>query len=573
MLEFSKKTNQLMQSKYKYQLQEVEEPNLYREIFDYEAIPKIAFNNRLVPICVPDEIWMTDTTFRDGQQSVSPFTPQQIVKLFQLESRLGGPKGLIRQSEFFLYTPKDREALEMCQDLGLEFPEITTWIRANEKDFELVKAAGVKETGVLVSCSDYHIFKKMHLNRSQALEKYLAIVKAALDRGIVPRCHFEDITRADFYGFVLPFAEQLMDLSAESGIPIKIRACDTMGYGVSYPGAALPRSVPGIVYGLHHYAQVPSSQLEWHGHNDFYKVVSNAGTAWLYGCSSVNCSLLGIGERTGNCPLEAMAIEYEALRGTTDGMDLTAVTEIAEFMEQEIGLEISPRQPFVGRHFNVTRAGIHADGDNKNNLYFNELLPERFGRVREYALGKTSGKANIMKNLETLGIDLDEASMRKVTERVVELSDKKELVTAEDLPYIIADVLRYDLAENPVRILNYSLSLAQGLHPAASLKIEINGREYEQTSAGDGQYDAFMRALRQIYEHQLRREFPMLRNYTVSIPPGGRTDAFVQTIITWEMGGKVFKTRGLDADQTEAAIKATIKMLNIIETNYNDHEC
>ena len=314
---------------------------------------------------------MTDTTFRDGQQSVSPFTPQQIVKLFQLESRMGGPKGLIRQSEFFLYTPKDREALEMCQDLGLKFPEITTWIRANEKDFELVKAAGVKETGVLVSCSDYHIFKKMHLNRSQALEKYLAIVKAALDRGIVPRCHFEDITRADFYGFVLPFAEQLMDLSAESGIPIKIRACDTMGYGVSYPGAALPRSVPGIVYGLHHYAQVPSSQLEWHGHNDFYKVVSNAGTAWLYGCSSVNCSLLGIGERTGNCPLEAMAIEYQALRGTTDGMDLTAVTEIAEFMEQEIGLEISPRQPFVGRHFNVTRAGIHADGLLKDEEIYN----------------------------------------------------------------------------------------------------------------------------------------------------------------------------------------------------------
>ena len=238
------------------------------------------------------------------------------------------------------------------------------------------------------------------------------------------------------------------------------------------------------------------------------------------------------------------------------------------------GIRIPANRPIVGESVFTQCAGIHADGDNKNNLYFNELLPERFGRVREYALGKTSGKANIMKNLETLGIDLDEASMRKVTERVVELSDKKELVTAEDLPYIIADVLRYDLAENPVRILNYSLSLAQGLHPAASLKIEINGREYEQTSAGDGQYDAFMRALRQIYEHQLRREFPMLRNYTtVSIPPGGRTDAFVQTIITWEMGGKVFKTRGLDADQTEAAIKATIKMLNIIETNYNDHEC
>ena len=456
MLEFSKKTNQLMQSKYKYQLQEVEEPNLYREIFDYEAIPKIAFNNRLVPICVPDEIWMTDTTFRDGQQSVSPFTPQQIVKLFQLESRLGGPKGLIRQSEFFLYTPKDREALEMCQDLGLEFPEITTWIRANEKDFELVKAAGVKETGVLVSCSDYHIFKKMHLNRSQALEKYLAIVKAALDRGIVPRCHFEDITRADFYGFVLPFAEQLMDLSAESGIPIKIRACDTMGYGVSYPGAALPRSVPGIVYGLHHYAQVPSSQLEWHGHNDFYKVVSNAGTAWLYGCSSVNCSLLGIGERTGNCPLEAMAIEYEALRGTTDGMDLTAVTEIAEFMEREIGLEISPRQPFVGRHFNVTRAGIHTDGLLKDeeiyNIFDTAAILNRPATVAVDAHSGLAGIAHWMNSYFRLKgkhqVDKQDALVVAVKEMVDDLyeSGRNTVMGDEELEIMVrdADPERYE---------------------------------------------------------------------------------------------------------------------------------
>ena len=371
MLEFSNQTNLLMQSKYKYELQDVEEPNLYRELFDYKAIPKVAFNNRVVPVNMPKEIWMTDTTFRDGQQSVSPFTPRQIEHLFKLESRLGGPKGLVRQSEFFLYTDKDREALERCQNLGLRFPEITTWIRANEKDFELVKAAGVRETGILVSCSDYHIFKKMHLTRRQALEKYLGIIKKALDKGIVPRCHFEDITRADFYGFVLPFAEQLMNLSQESGIPIKVRACDTMGYGVHYPGAALPRSVPGIIYGLNHYAQIPSEQLEWHGHNDFYKVVTNAGTAWLYGCASINCSLLGIGERTGNCPLEAMAVEYQSLRGTTDGMDLTAITEIAEYMEREIGIEISPRQPFVGRHFNVTRAGIHADGMLKDEEIYN----------------------------------------------------------------------------------------------------------------------------------------------------------------------------------------------------------
>ena len=371
MLEFDTKSNLIMQAKYKYDLQDVAEPNLYREIYDYSHIPKIAFNMRHVPEDMPDEIWLTDTTFRDGQQSVSPFTPDQIVHLFKLMNRLGGPKGIIRQSEFFLYTEKDKEAMRRCQELGLTFPEITTWIRANEKDFQLVKDAGVAETGILVSCSDYHIFHKMHLTRRQAMDKYLGIVKEALNQGIRPRCHFEDITRADFYGFVVPFAEALMDLSHESGIPIKIRACDTMGFGVTYYGAALPRSVPGIIYGLRHYAEVPSAQLEWHGHNDFYKVVSNAGAAWMYGCSSVNCSLLGIGERTGNCPLEAMAIEYQALRGTDDGMDLTAVTEIADYMEREIGIEISPRQPFVGRHFNVTRAGIHADGMLKDEEIYN----------------------------------------------------------------------------------------------------------------------------------------------------------------------------------------------------------
>ena len=240
MLSFDSTTNLLMQSKYRYSLQDVAEPNLYREIYDYEHVPKVAFNLRHVPMQMPDEIWMTDTTFRDGQQSVSPFTPEQILHLFKLMSRLGGPKGMVRQSEFFLYTENDQKALHLCQDAGLQFPEITTWIRANEKDFELVKQAGVAETGVLVSCSDYHIFNKMHLTRRQAMDKYLGIVKSALEYGIRPRCHFEDITRADFYGFVVPFAGALMDLSRESGIPIKIRACDTMGYGVSYPGTALP---------------------------------------------------------------------------------------------------------------------------------------------------------------------------------------------------------------------------------------------------------------------------------------------------------------------------------------------
>ncbi len=440
MLKFDRRTNLIQQAKYKYALQDVKEPNLYRESFDYASVPKIAFNNRLVPINMPDEIWVTDTTFRDGQQSVSPFTVEQIVTLFRLMSRLGGPKGIVKQSEFFIYTDKDREALHRCQDLNLPFPEITTWIRANEKDFQLVKDAGVKETGILVSCSDYHIFNKMHLTRGQAMEKYLAIVKAALDRGIKPRCHFEDITRADFYGFVVPFAEELMRLSHESGMPIKIRACDTMGYGVSYPGAALPRSVSGIIYGLRHYAEIPAEDLEWHGHNDFYKVVSNAGTAWLYGCASVNCSLLGIGERTGNCPLEAMAIEYQGLRGTTDGMDLTAITEIADYMEREIGIEISPRQPFVGRHFNVTRAGIHADGMLKDEEIYNIFdTTKLLNRPAIVAVDSHSGLAGIAHWMNGYFKLKGEHAIQKQDPLVIAVREKVDALYAEGRNTVMGD--------------------------------------------------------------------------------------------------------------------------------------
>ena len=396
MIDRNSKTNLLEEKYYNYSLQDVKEPQLFRDIFDYESVPKVIFNERHVPMSMPDEIWITDTTFRDGQQSTSPFTVEQIVQIFKLMSRLGGKKGIIRQSEFFLYSDKDRKAVRACQELGLDFPEVTSWIRANKKDFQLVKEMGLKETGVLVSCSDYHIFKKMNLTRSQALDKYLGIVKDALEAGIRPRCHFEDITRADFYGFVVPFASELMKLSKESGIPIKIRACDTMGFGVNYVGAALPRSVPGIIYGLRHYAEVPSELLEWHGHNDFYKVVTNAATAWLYGCAAVNCSLLGIGERTGNCPLEAMAIEYASLRGTSDGMDFTAITEIADYFEKEIGYVIPSRTPFVGRSFNSTRAGIHADGMLKDEEIYNIFdTAKLLNRPMHVSINNTSGLAGI----------------------------------------------------------------------------------------------------------------------------------------------------------------------------------
>ena len=409
---FDDHTNLLRENYYEYDVQDVPEANLFPEIFNFDEIPKIAFNQRLVPMRMPKEIWITDTTFRDGQQSRAPFTPEQIVRLFDMMHELGGPNGLIRQSEFFVYSQQDREALELCRDRGYRFPEITTWIRATESDFNLVKELGVRETGILVSCSDYHIFHKMNLTRKQAMDKYLGVVKMALDRGIVPRCHFEDITRADFYGFVVPFAHALAGLSEEAGIPIKIRCCDTLGLGVAYPGASMPRSVPGIIYGLRHYGNVPSSLLEWHGHNDFYKAVSNAAAAWLYGASAANCSLLGIGERTGNCPLEGMVMEYCSLRGTTDGMNLEVITEIAEFFEKDIGYEIPPMTPFVGANFNSTRAGIHADGLLKDERIYSIFNTGKIlNRPAEVMVDAHSGTAGIAYWMNTpMGIDLDKRS-------------------------------------------------------------------------------------------------------------------------------------------------------------------
>ncbi len=373
MLIFNKKTNLFEEEFYNYQLQDVSEPQLFRDMFPYDDVPRVIFNQRVVPLNVPDEIWITDTTFRDGQQSLPPFKVEDIVHLYDLMHKLDNDNGLIRQTEFFLYTKKDREAVEKCLARGYKYPEVTGWIRATESDFKLVKEMGLKETGILTSVSDYHIFLKLKWTRRQALENYLKVVKAALDNGIIPRCHFEDITRADIYGFVIPFASELMKLSQSYKMPVKIRACDTMGYGIALTGAALPRNVHGIMYGLNKHAGVPCEWLEWHGHNDFYRGVTNAVHAWLYGGSAANGAWLGIGERTGNTPIEALIIEYFAFRGREgkEKVDTTVITEIAEYMEKNMGIEIPGKQPFVGKNFNVTKAGIHADGVMKNEEIYN----------------------------------------------------------------------------------------------------------------------------------------------------------------------------------------------------------
>ena len=350
----------------KYPLIDVETPELFRDVFPYTDMCKVKFDHKIELIDPPDEIYITDTTFRDGQQSRPPFTAIQIENLFDLMHRLGGPNGVIRQCEFFLYTDKDKEAVMKCMEKGYRYPEITGWIRAVKEDLQLVKELGLKETGILTSTSDYHIFMKFKKSRSQVFKDYIKIVESTVEQGIIPRCHFEDITRADIYGFCVPFAQALMNISEDAKIPIKIRLCDTLGIGITYPGSALPRSMGKIIRAMIDDAGVPSEYLEWHGHNDFNKVIINSVSAWLYGCSFVNGTLLGIGERTGNAPIEGLIMEYISLIGDVNGMDTKVITEIRNYFEKELGHNIPKNQPLVGVDFNATSAGVHIDGILKN---------------------------------------------------------------------------------------------------------------------------------------------------------------------------------------------------------------
>jgi isopropylmalate/homocitrate/citramalate synthase len=378
-------------------LVDVDEPNLFRDQFPYSEIPKMMFDGKTVPLAPAEEIWITDTTFRDGQQARPPYEVKDVVHVYDLLHKLGGPKGVVRQSEFFLYSEKDREALEKCQELGYQYPEITGWIRAVPADFELVKQVGLEETGILTSISDYHIFMKFKKTRAQVLEDFMKVINAAAEAGLKAiRCHFEDMSRADFWGTVVPFAERLMRFSEESGMKIKIRICDTMGYGLPWAEAALPRSVPKMVYYLRTELGIPHDQLEFHGHNDFHLVLANPVAAWLYGCAAANCSLLGIGERTGNSPLEALCVKYASLKGTVDGMDLTAIKEIAAYFSKNMGWPVPSNYPFAGSEFNVTRAGIHADGVIKNEEIYNIFdTGDILGRPLGISVTDKSGVAGI----------------------------------------------------------------------------------------------------------------------------------------------------------------------------------
>ena len=496
-----------------------------------------------------------DTTLRDGEQtnsvSFSVHEKQSIARMLIKElnvDRIEIASARVSDGEF----NSVRGISEWAAKYGcLDRIEVLGFVD-NGMSLKWIKDAGCCVVNMLCKGSMKHVTEQLKKTPEQHIADITEQVMLAKEMGINVNLYLEDWSNGmrDLPDYVYNMVGSLKHL------PIRrFMLPDTLGM-----------LNPELTYKFckDMVDRYPELHFDFHPHNDYGLAVANAYSAVRAGIKGIHVTINGLGERAGNASLSSVvAVLHDQLKVETS-IDEKKINLVSKSVEMFSGIHIASNQPIIGENVFTQCAGVHADGDSKNNLYFNSLMPERFGRTREYALGKTSGKANIRKNLEALGIDLDEESMRKVTQHVIELGDKKEIVTQEDLPYIISDVLRHDIQENKIKILNYSLSLAQGLKPVATIKIEIDDKTYEETATGDGQYDAFVRALRKIYK-SLGRPFPMLTNYAVSIPPGGRTDAFVQTVITWRHGETEFKTRGLDADQIEAAIKATIKMLNKIE--------
>ena len=426
---------------YEFKVKEVNEPDLMKETFPYDEVPRINFEDKEVPTDLPKEIFITDTTFRDGQQGYAPFTLDQILHLYDYLHKLGGPKGIIRFSEFFLYSKTDREAVELCLERGYEYPKVTGWIRANKGDFDLVKKAKLDETGILTSISDYHMFYKFNQTRTETVEKYLNIVEDCLRHGIACRCHLEDVTRADIDGVVVPFVKNVMRLGEKYHLPVRIRLCDTLGLGVPYTFGTVPRSIPKIVWYLMNKAEVPHEMIEFHGHNDFGLAIANSTAAWLYGASTVNGTLLGIGERTGNTPIEAMIMQLIGLKHSGMGIDTKAIHEIADYFTHELEFNVPTYYPIVGENFNVTRAGIHADGLIKNEeVYLPFDTRKILGSPPSVAITKTSGLAGLVywinNHYELLGdhkVEKDDPEIKAIYDWVMDQYDKGRIIPISEV--------------------------------------------------------------------------------------------------------------------------------------------
>jgi D-citramalate synthase len=502
------------------------------------------------------KIEIMDTTLRDGEQtsgvSFVPHEKLMIARLLLEDLKVDRIEvGSARVSSGEL------DAVRMICDWAarrnmLQRVEVLGFIDGRAS-LEWVQEAGCRVVNLLCKGSLKHCTCQLKKTCDEHAADVNAVVRYAGEMDIDVNVYLEDWSNGMKHspGYVF----QLMDALKDTDIK-RFMLPDTLG-------VLNPLEVVEFMRKM--IKRYPDKHFDFHAHNDYDLAVSNTLAAVLSGAKGLHTTINGLGERAGNAPLASVQAILKDHFNAVTNIDESCLNDVSRVVESYSGVIIPANKPIVGENVFTQVAGVHADGDNKSNLYYNDLLPERFGRVREYALGKTSGKANIRKNLESLGLELDEESMRRVTERIIELGDKKELVTREDLPYIISDVLKSETMGNKVKLKSYFVTLAHRLRPMATLSVEINGKVYEESSSGDGQYDAFVRALRKVYKTTLNRKFPMLINYAVNIPPGGRTDAFVQTVITWSYEDKVFRTRGLDADQTEAAIKATIKMLNIIE--------
>jgi D-citramalate synthase len=504
----------------------------------------------------PVFVEIMDTTLRDGEQTSGvSFLPHEKLMIARMllqdlnVDRIEVASARVSEGE--------KDAVKMiCRyaehNNMLDRVEVLGFVDG-KVSLDWINDCGCKNINLLCKGSLKHCTQQLHKTPEEHIEDIKASLDYAAELGIGVNLYLEDWSSGmkDSPEYVF----QLMDALVGTSIK-RFMLPDTLG---------IMNPLQVIEYFRKMLKHYPGVHFDFHPHNDYDLAVSNALAAVLSGAKGLHVTVNGLGERSGNAPIASVQVILKDQFNAHTNIDESRLNAISRLVESYSGIAVPPNQPIVGESVFTQVAGVHADGDNKDNLYCNDLLPERFGRKREYALGKNSGKANIARNLQELGLELSPEQTKRVTKRIIELGDKKEIVTQEDLPFIVSDVLKHTAPDDKVKLLSYMVTTAYGLKPLASIKIEIDGVEYEENSTGDGQYDAFVRALRKIYKGILDRKFPMLTNYVVSIPPGGRTDAFVQTVITWRHEDKVLKTRGLDADQTEAAIKATIKMLNLIE--------
>lgn len=502
------------------------------------------------------KIEIMDCTLRDGEQTSGvSFLPHE--KLMMARMLLGDVNVDRIEVASARVSEGEKDAVRMicryAESVGkLDRVEVLGFVDGH-KSIDWIDECGCRVLNLLAKGSLKHCTHQLKKTPEEHIDDIYRSLAYAAQKNMLVNLYLEDWSSGmkDSPDYVF----QMMDALVESGIK-RFLLPDTLG---------ILNPIQVLDYLGKMKERYPSTHFDFHAHNDYDLAVGNSLAAVKAGVSGLHVTVNGLGERCGNAPLASVqAILRDQLYVDT-GIREDRLGEISRLVEGYSGIAIAPNQPIVGENVFTQVAGVHADGDNKDNLYCNDLVPERFGRKREYALGKNSGKANIAKNLEELGLELTPEQTRRVTQRITELGDRKEMVTQDDLPFIVSDVLKHSAPEDKVKLVSYMVSLAYGLRPMASVKVEIDGQQYEDNALGDGQYDAFVKAMRKIYRERLGRSFPVLENYAVSIPPGGRTDALVQTVITWRNGDKLLRTRGLDADQTEAAIKATIKMLNIVE--------